>query len=68
MIDQMTPWQLHEVWCRPNGPTLFRNAVLRKQGWAVLSVPWFEFSDVQYVRIEYLSQRLKKLLQNTQQE
>ena len=49
------------VCCRPNGSTLFRNANLRKQGWAVLVIPWFEWHYCT-AKSDYLASKLLALL------
>ncbi len=46
--------------CRPDGKSLFRNAVLEKQGWHVVIVPWFEWKDLpsQTARLAYLEKKI----------
>ena len=48
--------------CRPDGKTLFRNAVLRKQGWAVLAIPWFEWLELVSAgqKFGYLDNKIKR--------
>lgn len=48
------------VKCRPSGKSLFRNAVLEKQGWRVVIVPWFEWKDLlsYSARFAYLEKKI----------
>ena len=42
---------------------LFRNARLRQQGWAVLTVSWFEWRhETRVTKSEYLARKLSELL------
>lgn len=52
--------QTFAVNCRPDGKSLFRNAVLEKQGWRVVVVPWFEWKDLPSftARLAYLEQKI----------
>lgn len=45
---------------RPNGSTLFRNAVLEDQGWHVVVVPWFEWKYLlsYTARVAYLENKI----------
>ncbi|DBA81044.1 TPA: hypothetical protein ACH3X2_007246 [Trebouxia sp. C0005] len=45
---------------KPDGKSLFRNAVLEKQGWRVVVVPWFEWKDLPSftARLAYLEQKI----------
>ena len=54
--------------CRPDGATLFRNAVLRRQGWAVLIVPYFEWPmhAGQETKAEYLQQKIRQAVKEHQ--
>ena len=50
------------VICRPNGSTLFRNAVLEKQGWHVVSVPWFDWDNLRTKpdKVAYLETKIRQ--------
>ncbi|KAL0050383.1 hypothetical protein WJX82_010131 [Trebouxia sp. C0006] len=47
---------------RPNGSTLFRNAVLEKQGWHVVSVPWFDWDNLHTKadKVAYLETKIRQ--------
>lgn len=55
--------------CRQDGRTLFRNSVLRKQGWVVLTVPWYEWHGLvtQEQKILYLKRKLKQIVNEYRQ-
>ena len=47
--------------CRPDGKRLYRNAVLRQQGWMVVAVPWYEWPQADYrERAKYLQKRIQE--------
>lgn len=48
--------------CRPNGSTLFRNAVLEEQGWHVVTVPWFEWEKLRTKadKVAYLETKIRE--------
>ena len=51
------------VCCRPDGRTLFRNAVLERQGWHVLTVPWFEWQQLvtKNMQFGYLRDKINRI-------
>ena len=55
--------------CRQDGRTLFRNAVLRKQGWEVLTIPWYEWTGLvtQDEKAHYLEIKLKQTIKEYRQ-
>lgn len=50
--------------CRQDGRTLFRNSVLRKQGWVVVTVPWYDWHGLmtQVEKVQYLKRMLKQVV------
>lgn len=54
--------------CRPDGRTLFRNAVLRKQGWVVMAIPWFDWLELVGAeqRFNYLDKKIKQAVKERQ--
>lgn len=55
--------------CRPDGRTLFRNAVLRKQGWVVMTIPWFEWLKIEHPdqRFGYLEKKIRQAVKEYRQ-
>ncbi|KAL3146839.1 hypothetical protein ABBQ38_014813 [Trebouxia sp. C0009 RCD-2024] len=49
---------------RQDGRTLFRNSVLRKQGWVVVTVPWYDWHGLmtQVEKVQYLKRMLKQVV------